>query len=210
MKMSKEILSTNGEKLGEITLNKEVFGVEPNLHVMHLALRRQLNNARQGSACAKTRAEVAGGGRKPWKQKGTGRARAGSLRSPLFAGGGVVFGPKPRDYGFAMPQKARKLALRSALSSKESQLVVVKDFSTIVEPKTKLMVSALKSLNVSGKTLIVADVKADENKNLELSARNIPSVKVILPSNLNVKDLLEADFVVMTESAVNDITERLQ
>ncbi len=208
--MSKEILSTNGEKLGEITLNKEVFGVEPNLHVMHLALRRQLNNARQGSACAKTRAEVAGGGRKPWKQKGTGRARAGSLRSPLFAGGGVVFGPKPRDYGFAMPQKARKLALRSALSSKESQLVVVKDFSTIVEPKTKLMVSALKSLNVSGKTLIVADVKADENKNLELSARNIPSVKVILPSNLNVKDLLEADFVVMTESAVNDITERLQ
>ena len=208
--MSKQILSTNGEKLGEITLNEAVFGVEPNLHVMHLALRRQLNNARQGSACAKTRAEVAGGGRKPWKQKGTGRARAGSLRSPLFAGGGVVFGPKPRDYGFAMPQKARKLALRSALSSKESQLVVVKDFSTIVEPKTKLMVSALKSLNVSGKTLIVADVKADENKNLELSARNIPSVKVILPSNLNVKDLLEADFVVMTESAVNDITERLQ
>lgn len=208
--MSKEILSTNGEKLGEITLNKEVFGVEPNLHVMHLALRRQLNNARQGSACAKTRAEVAGGGRKPWKQKGTGRARAGSLRSPLFAGGGVVFGPKPRDYGFAMPQKARKLALKSALSSKESQLVVVKDFSTIAEPKTKLMVSALKSLNVTGKTLIVADVKADENKNLELSARNIPSVKIILPSNLNVKDLLEADFVVMTESAVNDITERLQ
>ena len=208
--MSKEILSTNGEKLGEITLNKEVFGVEPNLHVMHLALRRQLNNARQGSACAKTRAEVAGGGRKPWKQKGTGRARAGSLRSPLFAGGGVVFGPKPRDYGFSMPQKARKLALRSALSSKEGQLVVVKDFSTIAEPKTKLMVSALKSLNVSGKTLIIADVKADENKNLELSARNIPSVKIILPSNLIVKDLLEADFVVMTESAVNDITERLQ
>ncbi len=208
--MSKEILSTNGEKLGEITLNKEVFGVEPNLHVMHLALRRQLNNARQGSACTKTRAEVSGGGRKPWKQKGTGRARAGSLRSPLFAGGGVIFGPKPRDYGFSMPQKARKLALKSALSAKESQLVVVKDFSTITEPKTKLMVSALKSLKVSGKTLIVADAKADENKNLELSARNIPSVKIILPSNLNVKDLLEADFVVMTESAVNEITERLQ
>ena len=208
--MSKEILSTNGEKLGEITLNKEVFGVEPNLHVMHLALRRQLNNARQGSACTKTRSEVSGGGKKPWKQKGTGRARAGSLRSPLFAGGGVIFGPKPRDYSFSMPQKARKLALRSALSAKESQLVVVKDFSTIAEPKTKLMVSALKSLKVSGKTLIIADVKADENKNLELSARNIPSVKIILPSNLNVKDLLEADFVVMTESAVNEITERLQ
>ncbi len=208
--MSKEILSTNGEKLGEITLNKEVFGVEPNIHVMHLALRRQLNNARQGSACAKTRAEVSGGGKKPWKQKGTGRARAGSLRSPLFAGGGVIFGPKPRSYAFNMPQKARKLALKSALSAKASQLLIVKDFSTISEPKTKLMVSALKSLNVSGKVLIIADTKADENKNLELSARNIPSVKLLLPTNLNVKDLLEADFVVITESAVNVITERLQ
>lgn len=208
--MSKEILSTNGEKLGEITLNEAVFGVEPNLHVMHLALRRQLNNARQGSASCKTRAEVSGGGKKPWKQKGTGRARAGSLRSPLFAGGGVIFGPKPRSYAFNMPQKARQLAIKSALSARSEQLVVVKDFSTIAEPKTKLMVTALKSLNVSGKTLIVADVKADENKNLALASRNIPSVKVILPSNLNVKDLLEADFVVMTESAVNVITERLQ
>ncbi len=208
--MSKEILSTNGEKLGEITLNDAVFGVEPNLHVMHLALRRQLNNARQGSACAKTRAEVAGGGRKPWKQKGTGRARAGSLRSPLFAGGGVVFGPKPRDYSFNMPQKARKLALKSALSARQDQLIVVKDFSTIVEPKTKLMVAALKSLNVSGKVLIVADTKAAENQHLELSARNIPSVKLILPSNLNVKDLLEAGSVIMTEAAVNEVTERLQ
>ncbi len=208
--MSKEILSTNGEKLGEITLSKEVFGVEPNIHVMHLALRRQLNNARSGNACTKTRAEVSGGGRKPWKQKGTGRARAGSLRSPLFAGGGVIFGPKPRSYAFNMPQKARKLALKSALSARESQLVIVKDFSTISEPKTKLMVSALKSLNVSGKVLIVANFAADENKNLELSARNIPSVKLLLPNNLNVKDLLEADFVIMTESAVNEITERLQ
>ena len=208
--MSKEILSTNGEKLGEITLEKSVFGVEPNIHVMHLALRRQLNNARQGSACAKTRAEVAGGGKKPWKQKGTGRARAGSLRSPLFAGGGVIFGPKPRSYSFNMPQKARQLALKSALSAREAQIIVVKDFSTIAEPKTKLMVSALKSLNVSGKVLIVANTKAEENKNLELSARNIPSVKLLLPANLNVKDLLEADFVVMTESAVNEITERLQ
>ena len=207
--MSKEILSTNGEKLGEINLNAEVFGVEPNLHVMHLALRRQLNNARQGSACAKTRAEVSGGGKKPWKQKGTGRARAGSLRSPLFAGAGVIFGPKPRSYAFNMPQKARKLALKSALSARQDQLIVVKDFSTIAEPKTKLMVSALKSLNVSGKVLIVADTKAAENKFLELSARNIPSVKMILPSNLNVKDLLEADFVVLTEASVKDITERL-
>ena len=208
--MSKQILSTNGEKLGEITLNQEVFGIEPNMHVMHLALRRQLNNARQGNACCKTRAEVSGGGRKPWKQKGTGRARAGSTRSPLFAGGGVVFGPKPRNYDLAMPQKARKLALRSALSAREAQLVVVKDFSAITEPKTKLVASALKSLEVSGKVLVVADVNAPENKYISLAGRNIPTLKMILPSNLNVKDLLEADFVIITESAINEITERLQ
>ena len=208
--MSKQILSTNGEKLGEITLNEAVVGVEPNLHVMHLALRRQLNNARQGSANCKTRAEVSGGGRKPWKQKGTGRARAGSTRSPLFAGGGVIFGPKPRNYELAMPQKARKLALKSALSAREEQLVVVKDFSTIAEPKTKLVAAALKSLNVSGKVLIIADVNAEENKFLSLAGRNIPTLKMILPSNLNVKDLLEADFVIVTESAINEITERLQ
>ncbi|MBQ3310958.1 50S ribosomal protein L4 [bacterium] len=205
----KEILSTSGEKLGAISLNESVFGVEPNLHVMHLALRRQLNNARQGSACAKTRAEVRGGGRKPWKQKGTGRARAGSLRSPLFAGGGVSFGPKPRDYSFSMPQKARQLALKSALSARNEQLVVVKDLA-IAEPKTKLMMSVLDSLKVTGKILIIADIKAAENNNLELAARNIPSVKLLLPTNLNVKDLLEADSVIITESAVNEITERLQ
>jgi large subunit ribosomal protein L4 len=205
----KEILSVSGEKLGAISLNENVFGVEPNLHVMHLALRRQLNNARQGSACAKTRAEVRGGGRKPWKQKGTGRARAGSLRSPLFAGGGVSFGPKPRSYAFDMPQKARQLALKSALSAREEQMVVVKDFSGIDAPKTKLMMNVLESLKVTGKILIIADTRADENKNLELSARNIPCIKLLLPTNLNVKDLLEADSVVITESAVNEITERL-
>ena len=177
---------------------------------MHLALRRQLNNARQGSANSKTRAEVSGGGRKPWKQKGTGRARAGSTRSPLFAGGGVIFGPKPRNYDLAMPQKARKLALKSALSAREAQLVIVKDFSAISEPKTKLLTASLKSLNVSGKVLLIADTTLPENKNLLLAGRNIPTLKMILPSNLNVKDLLEADFVVITESAINDITERLQ
>lgn len=208
--MTKQVLDTNGKALGEITLAKEVFGVEPNLHVMHLALRRQLNNARQGSASAKTRAEVSGGGKKPWKQKGTGRARAGSLRSPLFAGGGVVFGPKPRSFEINMPQKARKLALKSALSAREENIIVVKDFSAITEPKTKLMAGIIKSLELSGKILVIADTSADENKNLSLASGNIPSVKLLLPSNLNVKDLLEADFVVMTEKAVNDITERLQ
>lgn len=210
--MSKEvkILSTNGKDSGAITLDENVFGVEPNIHVMHLALRRQLNNARQGSACTKTRSEVSGGGRKPWKQKGTGRARAGSIRSPLFAGGGVSFGPKPRDYSFSMPQKARKLALKSALSSANEKLVIVKDFSEINEPKSKLMVKALSSLKVAGKVLIIADTKAAENAYLELSARNIPSVKLLLPMNLNVKDLLEADSIVMTEASVNEITERLK
>ena len=209
--MAKEvsILSTDGKQVGQISLDEKVFGVEPNIHVMHMAVRRQLNNGRQGTACAKTRAEVSGGGKKPWKQKGTGRARAGSTRSPLFEGGGVIFGPKPRDYGFQMPQKARRLALRSALSARVENTVLVKDFSQITEPKSKLMVQAMKSLNVSGKVLIVADTKAAENAHLALAARNIPSLKVILPSNLNVKDLLEADSVVLTEAAVNEITERL-
>ena len=209
--MAKEvsILSTDGKQVGQISLDEKVFGVEPNIHVMHMAVRRQLNNGRQGTACAKTRAEVSGGGKKPWKQKGTGRARAGSTRSPLFEGGGVIFGPKPRDYGFQMPQKARRLALRSALSARVENTVLVKDFSQIAEPKTKLMMQALKSLNVSGKVLIVADTKAAENAHLELAARNIPTVKVIIPANLNVKDLLEADSVVLTEAAVNEITERL-
>ena len=209
--MAKEvsILSTDGKQVGQISLDEKVFGVEPNIHVMHMAVRRQLNNGRQGTACVKTRAEVSGGGRKPWKQKGTGRARAGSTRSPLFEGGGVIFGPKPRDYAFQMPQKARRLALRSALSARVESTVLVKDFSEITEPKTKLMAQALKSLKAEGKVLIVADTKAAENAHLELAARNLPTVKVILPSNLNVKDLLEADSVVLTEAAVNEITERL-
>lgn len=209
--MAKEvsILSTDGKQVGQISLDEKVFGVEPNIHVMHMAVRRQLNNGRQGTACAKTRADVSGGGKKPWKQKGTGRARAGSTRSPLFEGGGVIFGPKPRDYGFQMPQKARRLALRSALSARVENTVLVKDFSQITEPKTKLMTQALKALNVAGKVLVVADTKAAENAHLEMAARNLPSVKVILPANLNVKDLLEADSVILTEAAVNEITERL-
>ena len=209
--MTKEvsILNTKGSAVGQIALDEKVFGVEPNLHVMHLALRRQLNNGRAGSASTKTRAEVSGGGRKPWKQKGTGRARAGSLRSPLFAGGGVIFGPKPRDYSFSMPSKARRLALKSALSARIENTVLVKDFSEINEPKTKLMAETLKALKVEGKILIIADVKAAENAYLELSARNLPNVRIILPSNLNVKDLLEADNVIITEAAIKEITERL-
>lgn len=209
--MSKQftIHSSNGSKLGQIDLDEAVFGVDPNVHVMHLALRRQLSNARTGSANCKTRAEVRGGGKKPWKQKGTGRARAGSLRSPLFVGGGVIFGPKPRDYSFSMPAKARRLALKSALSARAEEMKVVKDFSELEVPKTKELLKAIKALEVTGKVLIIADTKAAENQHLELSARNLPNVKVILPSNINVKDILEAESILITESAVNEITERL-
>ena len=204
-----KILSAQGSEIGEMNLESSVFGVEPNMHVMYLALKRQLNNGRAGTACTKTRAEVSGGGKKPWKQKGTGRARAGSLRSPLFRGGGVIFGPKPRSYETSLPQKARKLALKSALSAKLEAMTIVKDFSEISEPKTKVMAKALKELNATGKILIIADLNAEENKNLVLSARNIASVKLLLPSNLNVKDLVDADTIIATESAINSITERL-
>ena len=205
----KTLLNIQGSQIGEMNLDDKVFAVEPNIHVMHLALKRQLNNARQGSANSKTRAEVSGGGRKPWKQKGTGRARAGSIRSPLFAGGGVLFGPKPRDYATNLPQKARKLALKSALSAKLEAMTVVKDFSELTEPKTKVMAKILSDIKATGKILIIANTKAEENKNLELAARNIASVKLLLPSNLNVKDLVEADSIVATENAINEITERL-
>ena len=205
-----DVYDINGKKVKELELNEAVFGIEPNEAVVHSVLVNFLANQRQGTQSTKTRSEVSGGGRKPYRQKGTGRARAGSLRSPLFAGGGVIFGPKPRSFEINMPQKARKLALKSALSAREEQLVVVKDFSAITEPKTKLMAGIIKSLNLAGKILVIADTTAEENKYLSLAAGNIPSVKLLLPSNLNVKDLLEADFVVMTEKAVNDVTERLQ
>ena len=205
----KTLLNIQGSQIGDVNLDDTVFAVEPNVHVMHLALKRQINNARQGSANSKTRSEVSGGGRKPWKQKGTGRARAGSIRSPLFAGGGVSFGPKPRSYETNLPQKARKLALKSALSAKVEVVTVVKDFSELTEPKTKVMAKILSDIKATGKILVIADLKAEENKNLELAARNIASVKLLYPSNLNVKDLIEADSIVMTENAVNEITERL-
>lgn len=201
--------NSDGSPLGDIDIDEKVFGEEPNVHVMHLALRRQLSNARTGTACTKTRSEVRGGGKKPWKQKGTGRARAGSLRSPLFAGGGVIFGPKPRDYSFSIPAKARRLALRSALSSRVEDIKVIKDFSAIATPKTKEFLKILDSMSLIGKILVVADSNLAENQHLKLSSRNVPNVRLILPSNLNIKDILEADNIVITQSAISEITERL-
>ncbi len=209
--MSKQLTihNSNGSQAGQMDLEENVFGVEPNVHLMHLAVRRQLNNARSGNACAKTRAQVRGGGKKPWKQKGTGRARAGSLRSPLFEGGGVIFGPVPRDYSIKMPVKARRVALKSALSARFEDTTIIKDFSALTAPKTKEFAKILDGLKLTGKILIIADTKLQENQHLELAARNLPNVKVILPSNINVKDILEADSVVMSEAAVTVITERL-
>ena len=209
--MSKQLTihNSNGSQAGQIDVEENVFGVEPNVHLMHLAVRRQLNNARSGNACAKTRAQVRGGGKKPWKQKGTGRARAGSLRSPLFEGGGVIFGPVPRDYSIKMPVKARRVALKSALSARFEDTIIIKDFSALTAPKTKEFSKILDSLKLTGKILVIADTKLQENQHLELAARNLPNVKVILPSNINVKDILEADSVVISEAAVTVITERL-
>lgn len=205
--MSKQLLNTNGEKLGEITLNEAVFGVEPNLHVMHLALRRQLNNARQGSACAKTRAEVSGGGKKPWKQKGTGRARSGSSRSPIWIGGGTTFGPQPRSYYKAMPRKARRLAVKSALSDKvnNSELYVLEEI-TLAAPKTKEVLNIINSFNVGdAKVLFITE----GDVNVERSARNIQGVKALACEGMNIFDLLHYDKLFITKGAVAKIEEVL-
>ena len=209
--MSKQVVlhGSDGKLIGQYELEDKVFGIEPNIHLLHLALRRQLCNARSGNACAKTRSEVSGGGKKPWKQKGLGRARAGSIRSPLFKGGGVVFGPKPRDYSFSIPAKARRLAIKSALSARLEKIKVIKDFSSLTSHKTKEFVSLLNNLEVEGKVLIIVDYTEPENLHLELAGRNVPYVKLLHPHNLNVKDLLGADCVIMTESSAKVITERL-
>jgi large subunit ribosomal protein L4 len=201
--------SKDGKANGEITVSETVFGITPNVHVLHLAVRRELANARAGTACAKTRSEVRGGGKKPWRQKGTGRARAGSIRSPLWKGGGVIFGPKPRDFSFDLPKKVRRLALRSSLSASASKIKVLDDFSFLSSPKTKDMAAVLKNLGLCGKkVLLLVDYKAAENQNVLLSARNIEGLKVSLPLNLSVRDLLNADAVITTKSAVELINER--
>jgi len=208
---SAQLVDLKGKKLGEVTLDDSVFGGEPNTHVLHAALLRQLANARAGTACSKTRSEVRGGGRKPWRQKGTGRARAGSIRSPLWAGGGVTFGPKPRDYSSSMPKKMRQLALKSALAARADHFVVVKDFNDLKEAKTKAMAAVLKSLELSGKkVLLVLDRTSAQFEQVERSARNISGVKVLEVNNLNVKDLLECDAVLTTEQALELINNRFK
>jgi large subunit ribosomal protein L4 len=169
---SAQVVDLKGKKLSEVALSDAVFGIKPNMGVIHNALVRQLANARQGSANTKTRAEVRGGGRKPWRQKGTGRARAGSIRSPLWAGGGVPFGPKPRDYSITMNKKMRVLALKSALAASVEKLVVVQDFDNLKEAKTKLFSQVLKDLgHVGKKVLVVLDYACDACARVERAAR---------------------------------------
>lgn len=202
-----QVLNMQGAAVGEIELNEYVYGIEPNTHVLHSAVVAQLASLRRGTHSTLLRGEVRGGGRKPWRQKGTGRARAGSSRSPLWKGGAITFGPKPRDYGYSLPKKVRRLALRSALSSKVQEAnIVVLDELAVAEGKTREMVKVLQALNTKKKTLVVTN-GADE---LVLrSARNIEGVKAIEVENLNVLDLLYHDTLVITKGAVEKTEEVL-
>lgn len=202
---STQVLDLKGKKVGELQLEDSVFAAELRVGPMHQAVIRQLANARAGSANTKTRAEVRGGGRKPWRQKGTGRARAGSIRSPLWHGGGVVFGPKPRDYSVSMPQKMRHVAVRSALSVAKDKLVVVKDFDGLSAPKTKEFAQVLKALNIECGTkvlVVLSNLKEGAGATVYRAARNIDKLKVISANQVNVKDLLHFDVILTSEDAI--------
>ncbi len=194
-----------GAQVGEIELNDNVFGIEPNKAVMYDFIKMQLANKRQGTSSTKTRTEVRGGGKKPWRQKGTGRARVGSSRNPVWRGGGIAFGPKPRDYSYKLPQKVRRLALKSALSTKvlDHKIIVVDELS-FEQPKTKIMVQALEALKVGKKTLVVT---ADGNANVVKSARNIEGVKPLRADFINVYDILKYDTLLITRDAVAMVEE---
>ncbi|MGQ9780588.1 MAG: 50S ribosomal protein L4 [Bacillota bacterium] len=201
------VYNLEGQQTGEIQLSEEVFGAPINRALLHEAVRLQLASRRLGTAKAKTRGEVRGGGRKPWRQKGTGQARHGSRRSPLWTGGGVVFPPVPRKYGFSLPKKARRLALKSALSAKvaDGDLLVLEDLR-FAAPKTKAMVALLNRFNLTRKTLIVLPAPEE---NVEKSARNIPGVTTMLPEQLNVYDILNHDRLLLTREAVEKVEEAL-
>lgn len=196
-----------GDDAGQASIELKVAREESAAHVVHRALVRQLANQRQGNASTKTRAEVRGGGRKPWRQKGTGRARAGSIRSPLWRGGGVIFGPKPRDYTLKMNRKERRLALRTAFQSRIADLIVVEDFAAeLTRPKTREMVQALSRWGVEPDKKVLI-IMAERNETVYLSARNIEKLRLISANNLNVFDLLAADHIVATPAALEKIQE---
>lgn len=200
------LYNMEGQIIGEITLKDEIFNAEPRPHVMHEVVRWQLASKRSGTASTKTRGEVRGGGKKPWRQKGTGRARAGSIRSPLWKGGGTVFGPKPRDYSFDLPKRVRRLGLISALSSRfrDDRLRIIDEF-LVPEIKTKRIVNFLNKFNTD-EALIVLD---GENENLVKSARNLKNVKVLMWKGLNVYDILKFKYLFISRAAVERIEEVL-
>jgi large subunit ribosomal protein L4 len=194
-----------GASVGEIELKDEVFGVEVNKDALYQVVRMQQANKRQGTQSALTRAEVRGGGAKPWRQKGTGRARHGSIRSPIWIKGGVVFAPKPRDYSYTVPKKIRRLALKSALSSKvENNTIIVMDSLELPEAKTREMVKVLKNLRVEDKALLVIPGK---NETVERAARNLPNVKLTYVNTLNVLDILKYNRFIITQDAVRLVEE---
>ena len=198
------VLNMEGKEVGSMELNDAVFGVEINEHLVHLAAVGQLANKRQGTQKAKTRSEVSGGGRKPWRQKGTGHARQGSTRAPQWTGGGVVFAPVPRDYSFKMNKREKRAALKSALTSRvEENKFIVIDEINFEEAKTKNFANILKNLDVS-KALVVLE---DDNKNAELSARNIADVKTAKTNTINVYDILKYNTVITTKAVVAKIEE---
>lgn len=201
------LLNQTGSSVGEIELNDAVFGIAPNNNVLFDAVIAQRASLRQGNHKVKNRSEVAGGGRKPWKQKGTGRARQGSIRSPQWRGGGVVFGPVPRSYSYKLPKKVRRLALRSALSAKVlEQNFIVLESLMLDAPKTKDFLKVLKDLSIEKKALFVT---AELDENVAKSARNIPGVSVVSATGINVLDLLGHDKIVVTKAAVEKIEEVL-
>ena len=202
-----DVYNIEGKKVSEVELKEEIFGIEPNEAVVHSVLVNYLANQRQGTQSTKTRAEVRGGGRKPWKQKGTGRARQGSTRAPQWRGGGVVFGPTPRSYKFKLNRKVRRLALKSALSSKvqDNEFMAI-DGIHFEAPKTKAMVKVLENLNAPVKTLVVVD---EIDVNVQKSANNIPGVQLLDAKHVNVYDILNSNKLIMTEAAIKAVEEVL-
>ena len=200
-----DVYDIKGKKVSDIELAENVFGIEPNENIVHAVLVNYLANQRQGTQSTKTRAEVRGGGRKPWRQKGTGRARQGSIRAPQWIKGGIALGPKPRSYKYTVNKKERRLAIKSILSSKvlEKELTVV-DKLELKEIKTKTMIKALESLKVTGKTLIVLP---ENNKNVLMSSRNIEGVKTITANNINVFDLLKYNNLILPVDTVKKLEE---
>ena len=194
-----------GEQVEEIDLKDDIFNVEINETAVHEMVKNHLANKRQGTQSVKTRTEVRGGGKKPWRQKGTGRARQGSIRAPHWKGGGVTFAPKPRDYSYRVPKKVRKLAMKSALTSKVlNDEIIVLDELNIEEPKTKEIVNLLNNIKASKKALIVM---SESNENIIKSARNIPNVETTIANTLNVYDILKYDSFIITKDAVRKVEE---